>query len=75
MKKKITVEEFVEELRENFLYFKQDMIDKNFSVRNENEWFKLLSDYLCIDTVQRIELENSSNRFDNYDFACDDDQT
>lgn len=44
--KKISVIDFCEYLKENLEDFEQEMMAKNFSSRNQREWFKLLTDYL-----------------------------
>lgn len=62
--KKINVIEFCEFINENLEAFQEDMESRNFSNRNQKEWFKLLQDYLGLNKVFEItEDEEEMNRF------------
>ena len=46
--KKVNVVEFCEFINEYLETFQEDMESRNFSNRNQREWFKLLGDYLGV---------------------------
>lgn len=51
--KKNSVVPFVREIMDNLESFEADMIERNFSARNNKEWFKLLGDYLDLTLIER----------------------
>ena len=44
--KKIDAQAFTDDVSVHLESFLSDMVSRNFSKRNKNEWFKLLGDYL-----------------------------
>ena len=49
--KKIDIDTFCSDMETTLVYFRKDMVSKNFSKRNSTEWFKMLGDYFGIDSV------------------------
>lgn len=54
--KKINILEFCNEIQENLETFQEEMITRNFSNRNQSEWFRLLGDYLGI--LPKFEIDD-----------------
>ena len=68
--KKIDIEEFIDLVEGEIDAFKDEMITRNFSKRNQKQWFKMMGDYLgCTSTGA---LDNCSSMLDEDD---DEDET